>query len=628
VLLIFFALQGVLALAVSLGTSSMDRRAFLFGYSLPRLIVSGGILLIIMVLAYGGARGFLDSAWQKKVLGDLDRSALASETRLLNWLVGLFSLSIIGIYVISLQVGGQAADLPYQLLVAFDRFFYPALWLIFLVVEIAIVLLLLYQHNLRTMFSRTNNRARFFLLILLLGLTCMHWITLATRSRWIVQIPGWYWQFNPPKPVQPSYAYLLLIAVLGFVAVQWILRNPHRILRNLILSVGLAYLLQIGFGLADGRGFESIRLRYTNTRLSDEVRTACESSKSFIDTVRDYEEIYGETFWLGTKPPGLVIFYQAVRDSVGLVDSGYIIGSNNCFRNLTLLLAITFPLISALVVVPIYATEKVLLTAGLGRFASGFVYMSAPSVLLMSLVPDQSLFPLLAMTSVFVLTVAITHGSRVAGVITGALVYLSVFVSFSLLPLLGIAVAWIATDYLTRARLRTVSSPISLLLAIGLGFVVLWLVGQFFLNYDPVQRFQIAFQNHRNIKQFRSGVEDILQYGLLNSFEFAWWSSWPMIILLISGWAGSVSRFLRHKADKKDAFAFALLITFVALNVVGQTKGEVGRLWIFFVPLASMVASRDATKLSKDPVNGITIVFMLQLVTALFAFLYMDFRMF
>jgi hypothetical protein len=62
VLLIFLALQGVLELVVSLGTSSMGRRALLLGYSLPRLIVSGGILLLIMVLAYGGARGFLDGA--------------------------------------------------------------------------------------------------------------------------------------------------------------------------------------------------------------------------------------------------------------------------------------------------------------------------------------------------------------------------------------------------------------------------------------------------------------------------------------------------------------------------------------------------------------------------------------
>jgi hypothetical protein len=69
----------------------------------------------------------------------------------------------------------------------------------------------------------------------------------------------------------------------------------------------------------------------------------------------------------------------------------------------------------------------------------------------------------------------------------------------------------------------------------------------------------------------------------------------------------------------------AFLASFLALNLLGQTHGEVGRLWLFLLPLVAIAAviplQRWYGKHSAIP----ALVLTLQLITALLTFLYQDF---
>jgi hypothetical protein len=202
--------------------------------------------------------------------------------------------------------------------------------------------------------------------------------------------------------------------------------------------------------------------------------------------------------------------------------------------------------------------------------------------------------------------------------------YLVTFVSFSLLPIVGLALFWIAVNYGLSKKAQRGRKALLSLAGICIGILLVWIGGRIFLNYDPIARYTVAFQNHRRIKEFIATFSNILEYGLLNNVEFAFWSGLPLYLLFIVGAVRALVKAFQRTATSETGLFISVLLTYGGMNLIGQTRGEVGRLWIFFLPLAAMIAVREASRLFTQSSKGYLYLLYLQLFTAWMAFIFLD----
>ena len=137
------------------------------------------------------------------------------------------------------------------------------------------------------------------------------------------------------------------------------------------------------------------------------------------------------------------------------------------------------------------------------------------------------------------------------------------------------------------------------------GIGLAWILTTGFLQYDPIFRYHQAFQNHREIKHFETSLENLARYALLNNSEFMVWSGFPMLILFFASTGRSIYTLLRNQVTRFNIFTIAFFLTYLVINLLGQTKGEVGRMWMFLLPVISVIAGKEVQMLLKDPVRGI-----------------------
>jgi len=243
----------------------------------------------------------------------------------------------------------------------------------------------------------------------------------------------------------------------------------------------------------------------------------------------------------------------------------------------------------------------------------------------MPLIPDQFLFPLLFMASIAALTMAMVYRSFLFGVLAGISFYISIFASFSMLPLVGVGLAWIVIEHFwgKEGRRGALTMP-----ALGLctGMAAAWMALFVVAGYNPIVRMDAALEYHRQLKQIANTPGSVLNYALLNSVEFAVWNGFALITVLVGSLIRSATVFVRRQGEMRDSLTLAYGATFLGLLVGGQTEGEVGRLWIFLVPLACVLLAPLASRLLEDQSRSVRMVMAFQLITACLMFLNMDFR--
>ncbi len=147
----------------------------------------------------------------------------------------------------------------------------------------------------------------------------------------------------------------------------------------------------------------------------------------------------------------------------------------------------------------------------------------------------------------------------------------------------------------------------------------------FALNYEVFLRYTNAIARHKDIKSYQSGIEQILQSVLLNNADYASSVGFPIIILAIVHSIRTLIAFPTKCTNALDILTLAFVVTYTALLVAGQTRGEVGRLWIFMNPLIALFATKVILKFFKKPVYNIPFVVTLELITAFFIYKFQNF---
>ena len=126
------------------------------------------------------------------------------------------------------------------------------------------------------------------------------------------------------------------------------------------------------------------------------------------------------------------------------------------------------------------------------------------------------------------------------------------------------------------------------LLAFGAGAAVIWLVYLLFWQVPP---WEIAGSGLGQHYQLVTHIRRYEWWVIWNLIDLVIYSGWP----LASGFLGSLVLAYRLWRNGKfapvDALAVILTTLILVLNFSGSARGEVGRLWLFFMPLLAFPAA-------------------------------------
>lgn len=602
----------------------MSRRALFLGFSLSRLSVQVLLSLAAVLIVSAAIISIMRPSRLSNTITSFDSFFIPSPSRSAILFASLACTTALGVYFVAMFYFALTSDAPNLIRAAVQHFAPAILWVLSIPLQLALALALDSPAMLRSAVPglREARHQLIFLLVILAG--ALQVGTLVLRADWLFRIPGWFWE-TTAKQYRLSHFLFFPLALLALIGVRRILRGSGAPAHKIILSAGVLFLLQLAFGIAAGGGFDSLRARYAGAPVSYEIRVACEYPAGPLAAIRNYEVNFSDDFWLGTKPPGLLAGFINLRDFTRAISPQDLTRVDDCFTAVTQVMAYLFPLLASLVVLPLYTLER-LLGEGTHPHDSAVLYMSVPSVLLMPLVRDESIYPLVTTLCLVIAVKATLAKSLPLAIAAGLAVYLSAFLSFSLIPVAALVIAFPILHATTRTSDRSLPEAAILVMAITLGIVLAWLATKDFLQYDLTSRYASAMDLHRSIQQFQSDLSSLGQYALLNNIEFVMAAGAPLLLLFATSCFGSLGRVLRKTSNHRDAFAIALLLTLAALNLLGQTRGETARLWIFLLAPIALVAIYEARRLTRPRYTGIETTFALELLVAFSIFMNMDFR--
>jgi hypothetical protein len=212
----------------------------------------------------------------------------------------------------------------------------------------------------------------------------------------------------------------------------------------------------------------------------------------------------------------------------------------------------------------------------------------------------------------------------VHGFVAGVVVYLTHFVSFSLLPLCAFFLALIVLVVWKQSSVEGLKQMGVVLGGFLLGLLFTYLLFQLLFSYDPFYRYQFAMQSHRTQKNFQPGFIQVLASIPQNLIEFIFWVGVPLVFLTLSRWGRATFRYFSRSDTNSDLFALAFLGLFSGLVLLGQTRGEVGRIWIYLVPVFVILAVVEISYLYKRYSHVFYVLLSSELITTYLLYKFHD----
>jgi len=254
------------------------------------------------------------------------------------------------------------------------------------------------------------------------------------------------------------------------------------------------------------------------------------------------------------------------------------------------------PLGSGLPVIPLYRLGKRLGGPRAGMRAAA-LYVVVPSLTLFTMRWDQ-LYPLFLCLSLYWLHVGLEERRFVLFFLAGLSVSVASFMSFgnlTILPALGAyGLAHLASGGLLRWKdwLRQTWRGWGLLI---LGSVSVWLAYQAACGVSFWEVFSTAMQTHFHLgRSYRVWV-------VYNVYDFLTFLGVPVAVLFVAesirAWRRVVQTRLAVSAEALPALAVST--TLLALDLSGVARGEVGRMWLLWMPAACLIVAIGSTHRSR-----------------------------
>ena len=608
-------IEGAFTLFFIFYSPSEKERAFLWGYSLERLALGGIILLVLILFIILFIWSWIAPQKHKKILTSLNEK-FDFINRLPEFIIWMAYLAITELSLVFLLFSPLAPHLN-ALRFYLIRILPLLLWSIAILLQVIVVLSIKNASALKGSFHiQTILKALIVPSILTLAL--VHWAVLYFQIHLFLIIDGWFWLFRFKEAPNLWLSLPIFIISLGVVFI--IIKSPQRTKRNLVLLIILGYFLQMSFCFIEADGIDTIRLRYMRTGHKSYALYASDHPK-ISDVFSKYEEIYSSDFYAGTKPPGVILFYIFMQRTSALFFP------QNTFdmrvEGTVTFISYFYPFLACLTIPVLYRFSRLFLDVEKAIIPS-VLYIFFPNFLLMAPYIDHALYPLLFILTLDLIARALLKNSLLLAFLSGVAIYIAIYFTFSLLPLIFLAIALFGISYISQEG-KNIKKYLFLGLSLSAGLLIAILFFYFILDYKFLTRYEFALSRHREVKFFQSGILQILNASLLNNVEFAISIGFPIAVLALLRVARSIKAFLKKTMINIDILTLAFASTYLALLLVGQTRGEVGRLWLYFNPLIAIFAGIEAYKLFKNPKRGIFFIITLESITTMFIFKFQDF---
>lgn len=250
---------------------------------------------------------------------------------------------------------------------------------------------------------------------------------------------------------------------------------------------------------------------------------------------------------------------------------------------------ILIPFLSALNIFPLYKISKKLYGQKVA-LRTAFLYLFIPGVVLFIPINDVfiSLFPLF---SFWLFITAIDKSSRILFIFAGLLFSVGLFFSLSLLPMLLIFIV-----YGVSSMLRGAKKAAGSLLFFVLGLLVIP-IALGFVGFNSIQVFMTIMSGLPENRHYYPWV----LYNLYDFFIFLGIGVSVIYMYMLC------RTFVNLKKNFKDIDPIFLgtFIMILMLDLSGSVRGEVGRIWIpfmpfFLLPVANFITSKKYLNFSRN----------------------------
>lgn len=441
-------------------------------------------------------------------------------------------------------------------------------------------------------------------------LSISHWLSLIFRWPIDSLIPLWYWQ-TTTKSGMNSWLVIPL-GILFFIS-YWLIVNKNipSYAKTIIVFV-IGYLLMIGFAAIEGPPYQILYdKRYiSGHRNYIAVAARNEGGTQFL---YDYETTLGGDRFYATKPPGVYITYR------GLLAFGSLIFPHDTYQEkydaINHSIMLLFPILALSSTIILEKMTKRLTNIN-PHHLPGLLLIVVPSFVLLQGTIDQAIIPLLFISGLLLGMIALQRSSWCLSILFGTFVYLSLYFSFSLIPMIMVFGLWVILEVWRNWHANDLHAHLKLALGSMIGFFLLFLLLYFTFNYSPLIRYQNAIAVHE-VQRFQPvSIRNYISLYLLNNTEFFTWIGLPIAITTILAAIHSSINFLWGRWTSIESLLIAFLITYVFLNHFSKTVSEVARLWLFFVPLIC-IFSIDFIQVKMKKKAFISILLFCQLITML-----------
>lgn len=428
-------------------------------------------------------------------------------------------------------------------------------------------------------------------------ITAMHWLILLFEIPVLTALPFWFFPFRD-QAIGLGWIALAAGALLAATAISY---SRLQISARLTALVLLGVIIQFSFAFSKGHGLDGIRDRIVSTGHAELALVAAKQT-DLLKVANNYEAM-AESGKLGSfaqsKPPGTLFFYMvseklanisadtAAADATGADFAQRFIQRLEALRTFA---SVAWPWLTYLVLVPIYFIARKTLDSN-QAIAACLLYLSIPSVNLITLHLDQFLFPLLAVTPVVFAIRAIQNNSFWHALLSGINLYLAAYFSFALMTI-SITLLVLFAFAISSGLISNWQSALKPSGGVLLGIASADGLARLLMNYDVANRYVHAISFHEHWKLWDSSLTTLLQAGLTNIVEFSVWLGVPLSIMLIAAMAFSFYQtFATKKISFESVFPLALGLTFLFLVLFGKTKSETARLWMFLIPFICIGAA-------------------------------------
>ena len=257
-------------------------------------------------------------------------------------------------------------------------------------------------------------------------------------------------------------------------------------------------------------------------------------------------------------------------------------------------LALGLPALSALAAWPLARLARAWGLPPPATRLAALLWLAVPARSLFTPSLDQAL-PLLSVAALLLVAVPGGWGSRARAFAAGLVLFAAAFLSYGCLALLpwAAAVAIIALapspDRESPAGFSLRRLDLARPAALGLGFLLPWAALALLAGYAPWASFRAAMDTHRGMAVLTRGY---LTWLLWNPYDLALLLGPPVLLLGLAALAverrpaDGAPRPASYRAARRGFWALLVL-----LWISGSVRGELGRIWLFFMPFACLFAA-------------------------------------